>query len=188
MPVYNSNNPKVKAALYKLNTNQGIFSSLINTLRSTTSSLSAGGGSKAPNANIETGVKWAIAKANTGAVDYSQSNRNLKNPDGWSYDCSSFMITAMYVGGFDIPATYTGDMVAGFTSMGWEWVPMTYIPSSVLQRGDIMVKQFGDYGHTQMYIGDNQDVNCGGYPADIETHSPDNFNRGGWDGYLRYKG
>ena len=157
-------------------------------LLDTVAGIVGGGGSVSPNANVETAVQWAINKANTNRVTYSQSNRNLKNPDGWSYDCSSFMITSFYVGGFDINATYTGNMVAGFQAAGFSWTPMSYIPANILQRGDVMVKQFGAYGHTQMYIGNNQDVNCGATPANVCSHSPDNWGRGGWDGYLRYAG
>lgn len=143
-----------------------------------------GGGSVSPNADVEAAVQWMIDKANTGAVTYSQAVRNLKNPDGWSYDCSSFVITGFYVGGLNANATYTGDMRAGFTALGFEWIPGSYFDSSVCRRGDILLNEAL---HTQVYIGNNQDVNCGSTPAGVETHSPDNYGRG-WDGILRYAG
>lgn len=146
--------------------------------------LFGGGGVTNPDANVEKAVQWAIQKAQAGNVTYSQSNRNLKNPDGYSYDCSSFIITAYYVGGFDINATYTGDMKAGFTAAGFQWIPGDTFYSNDLVRGDILLNE--TY-HTQMYIGNNQDVNCGSTPAKIEDHSP-NYGGTGWDGVLRYVG
>ena len=50
-----------------------------------------------------------------------------------------------------------------------------------MQRGDILLKEDD---HTQMYIGNNQDVNCGNTPARVMVHSVDNYGRG-WDGILR---
>lgn len=143
-----------------------------------------GGGSVAPIESVENAVKWAIDKASNNYITYSQTNRNLKNPNGSSYDCSSFIITAFYAAGVDINATYTGDMIAGFTAAGWEWIPGTRWESNQLQRGDILL----NIGmHTQMYIGDNKDVNCGSTPARIVNHSVDYWGKG-WDGILRYKG
>lgn len=140
-----------------------------------------GGGGVAPNADVENAVLWAIEKCNSGNITYSQQTRNLKNPNGTSYDCSSFVITAFYVGGFDAAATYTGDMVSGFTALGFEWInDQHYFQSYELQRGDILLNE---QTHTQMYIGNNQDANCGTTPARIEGHTT-----GYWDGILRYVG
>lgn len=145
----------------------------------------AGSGSGvAPNANVETAVQWMINKANTNEVTYSQSNRNLKNPNGTSYDCSSFVITGFYVGGFDANAIYTGDMRSAFEALGFRWIPGTTFTADQLVRGDILLKE-GE--HTQVYIGNNQDVNCGSTPARVQGHSDDNYGTG-WDGVLRYAG
>lgn len=141
-------------------------------------------GSNANNANVEKAVQWMIDKANTHNITYSQSYRNLKNPDGMSYDCSSFVITGFYVGGLNANASYTGDMRSGFEAIGFRWIPGNYFDSSQCQRGDILLNESI---HTQVYIGNNQDVNCGATPAAVITHSPDNFGRG-WDGILRYAG
>lgn len=147
------------------------------------SGLLAGNGAIAKNASVEKAVRWAIKKATSNYITYSQSNRNLKNPDGYSYDCSSFIITAFYVGGFDVNATYTGNMRSGFTALGFTWIPGSYWTSSELVRGDILLDEVN---HTQMYIGGNQDVNCGSTPACVQRHENDNYGRG-WDGILRYE-
>lgn len=146
---------------------------------------SAGSGSGvAPNANVETAVQWMINKANTTFITYSQSVRNLKNPNGDSYDCSSFVITGFYMGGFDANATYTGDMRAAFTALGFQWIPGYSFPAEQCVRGDILLNEAL---HTQVYIGNNQDVNCGDTPARVLGHSDDNYGSG-WDGILRYAG
>ena len=75
-------------------------------------------------------------------------------------------------------------MIAGFTAVGFEWIEGSSWESSQLQRGDILLNIAN---HTQMYIGDNQDVNCGSTPAKVQTHSTNYWGRG-WDGILRYKG
>ena len=180
--VYNSQTPSIRWALSRLNENAGLINVNID-------AIIGGSGSTAPNANLENAVKWAIAKANTGAVQYSQSNRNLGNPNAWSYDCSSFILTALQYAGFSTGgATTTRDMVSKLTANGWVWHTSggARIPASNLQRGDILIVQFGANGHTQMYIGNNQDVNCGGTPANIVTHQDTNWGRGAWDGFLRY--
>lgn len=143
-----------------------------------------GSGAAATNANIETAVQWAINKAENEYITYSQITRNLKNPNGSSYDCSSFVITAMYVGGFDAAATYTGDMKSAFQALGFTWIPGSYFAAEDCLRGDILLNE--TY-HTQMYIGNNQDVNCGDTPARVTVHSPDNWGSN-WDGILRYTG
>lgn len=146
--------------------------------------INAGGGSTAITADVESAVQWMINKATSNYITYSQdpTGRNLNNPDGISYDCSSFVITAFNQAGFDINATYTGDMRSGFTAKGWFWHPGAYFESSELQRGDILLNEAL---HTQVYIGDNKDVNCGATPARVCTHSVDNWGSG-WDGFLRY--
>lgn len=147
-------------------------------------SILSGAGSAAPAESVEAAVQWMINKASNTYITYSQSNRNLKNPNGTSYDCSSFVITGFYAVGVNINATYTGDMVAGFTAAGWEFIAGSRWEANQLQRGDILINTAY---HTQVYIGDNKDVNCGSTPARIVNHSVDYWGRG-WTGILRYKG
>lgn len=173
--VFWGTNPNLNYAVNRLNTNTNFLSDLIN-------GILGGNGQNAPNASVERAVQWAIDKASNNYITYSQSNRNLKNPDGLSYDCSSFIITAFDYAGFDINATYTGNMVSGFTAAGWKWIPGNPWYSSELQRGDILLNIAN---HTQMYIGDNQDVNCGSTPARVQAHSIDYYGIP-WDGILRY--
>lgn len=141
----------------------------------------------ASNIAVESAVQWAIEKASNNFITYSQDFRNLKNLNGYSYDCSSFIITAFYAAGIDVNATWTGNMRSGFEAAGFTWIPGNYFDASDCLRGDILVKEIEPYAHTQMYIGNNQDVNCGSTPARICEHSPNNWGRSyGWDGILRY--
>ena len=149
-----------------------------------------GAGTAAPDADIETAVLWAINKAAQGNVTYSQTYRNVKDPNAYSYDCSSFVITAMYVGGFD--ADFTGVsattvyMRQAFLDLGFDWIPGSYFDASDLIRGDIQLNENpGNAGHTNIYIGNNQDVDCGGANLRIITHTPNDFGNG-WHGILRY--
>lgn len=157
---------------------------LNNLLTTTNSNTTNGTGSTASNATVEAAVQWLVNKATNNYITYSQSNRNLKNINGTSYDCSSFIITGFYAAGLDVDATYTGDMKAGFMAKGFTWIPGNTFTSSQCLRGDILLSI---ETHTQMYIGNNQDVNCGSTPAKVLTHAVDNYGRG-WDGILRYVG
>ncbi len=181
---FNGMTPNLNYAVNQLNRNNNILGGLLNKASDAISGIIAGNGSTASNEAVENAVQWAVNKASNNYITYSQSNRNLKNVNGSSYDCSSFIITAFYAAGIDISATYTGDMVAGFTAAGWEWIEGTTWESSQLQRGDILLNVTH---HTQMYIGDNQDVNCGSTPAKVQSHSTNYYGKG-WNGILRYKG
>ena len=157
----------------------------------TAGQLAVGMGIAAANTAVENAVQWAINKANNEWITYSQSYRNLNDPNGSSYDCSSFVITAFNQAGFDTTgATYTGNMRSVFTNIGFEWIPGTTFESSNLIRGDILLQE--SY-HTELYIGNNLDVNCGTTPAAVITHWSYYTNDeipyyGGWDGILRYVG
>lgn len=146
----------------------------------------ASGGATATDANIEAACQWAESVASAENVTYSQARPgHLKDPDNFTYgDCSGFVITAMYVGGFDAESTYTGDMRAGFTALGFEWIPGSYFDASDLQRGDI---QLNEVNHTNLYIGNNKDADCGATPCRIITHDPNCYGLG-WDGILRWNG
>lgn len=175
--VFNGTTPNLNWAVNMLNrSNQGILDSI--------GGIIAGGGSIATNEKVEAACQWLINKATNNYITYSQTNRNLKNPNGMSYDCSSFIITGFYAVGWNINASATSNMRMGFTSAGFVWIPGTVFPAEVCRRGDILLKESN---HTQMYIGDNQDVNCGSTPAMVQPHSDDNYGRG-WDGILRYQG
>lgn len=178
-----SRNPNVKSALNRMNDSINLLDLFTNAVSSVVNGIVGGSGAVAADANVEKAVQWAIAKANTHNVTYSQKARNLKI-EGMSYDCSSFVITAFYMGGIDVDATYTGDMRAGFTAAGFTWIGGTYFDSSELRRGDILLKESAPGAHTQIYIGNNQDVNCGSTPARIMTHNANNYGRG-WNGVLR---
>ena len=150
----------------------------------------SGGGATANNASVEAAVQWAVNKATNEYITYSQSNRNLLNPSGSTYDCSSFVITAFYQAGFDVGGAYwTADMKFYFTAAGFTWIPGSYFDSSSLLRGDILLNENSApiNGHTNIYIGNNQDVDCGSTPCRVITHTPDNFGTW-WDGVLRWNG
>lgn len=181
---FESTTPNLNFAVNQLNRNQGILHKLVSAIKGIVDGLTHGAGGTASNAKVEQAVKWCISKASNNYITYSQTNRNLKNVNGLSYDCSSFIITGFYAAGIDIKATYTGNMRAGFTAAGWVWIPGRSFAASQLQRGDILLNEAI---HTQMYIGNNQDVNCGSTPARVQPHASDNYGRG-WDGILRYKG
>ena len=170
-------------------TNMAIVKSIKKFNVSQAQNMINGGGSIAPNADVEAAVLWAIEKARSGLVGYSNDIRNLGNPDGYLYDCSSFVITAFIVGGFNLSCTYTGDMKSDFLSEGFTWYPGTTWTSEELIRGDILLQE--QY-HTELYIGDGQDANCGGEVAQIIPHwdyytNPEIGYYGGWDGILRYE-
>lgn len=149
-----------------------------------------GNGAISPNANVEAAVQWAINKCNNEYITYSNYERNVRIPNGKSYDCSSFIITAFYVGGYN--ADFSGlventwGMKEAFTRIGFQWIPMNTIPANACQRGDILLREYGGPGdgHTQLYIGNNQDANCGGTPARIVVHEEYGYGYG-WDGILR---
>lgn len=168
-------------------------------LRDDVNNVQNGSGAIAANASVEAAVKWAIDKATNNYVTYADiaynfdgsinwtetaRRRHLKDVNATQYDCSSFIITAFYAAGFNINANATGDMRSGFTAAGFLWIPGNYFTAFNCRRGDILLDEVN---HTQMYIGNNQDVNCGSTPARVCDHSVDNYSRG-WDGILRYGG
>lgn len=174
MPVFYGKYPNIRMAINRLNVGENSLNAVIDW-------ITGGGGITAPSDMVEAAVQWAIDRATNYYVTYSQTNRNLKNTNGLSFDCSSFIITAFYAAGLDVNATYTGNMRSGFTSVGFTWIPGTTFTANQCQRGDILLNE--TY-HTQMYIGDNQDVNCGSTPARVMYHT-DSYP---WDGILRYTG
>lgn len=181
---FNGTTPNLNYAVNKLNRGHNILAGLIKAVQDAIAFINGGSGSSASNEQVEAAVQWAVSRAEPRNITYSTDPRNLKVVDAMAYDCSSFIITAFYAAGIDVAATYTGDMIAGFTAVGFEWIEGSSWESSQLQRGDILLNITH---HTQMYIGDGKDVNCGSTPAKVMDHVV-SYSRGGWDGILRYKG
>lgn len=160
-------------------------------LTSLVGGLIHGSGSVAPNANVEKAVKWAETVVQTRyityAASYEERQKSLNNVNAEAYDCSSFVITAFTQAGFNSGATYTGDMRSKFTAIGFKWLPGKRWPAESCLRGDILLNEVN---HTQIFAGNNTDINCGTTPARPVTHN-EYYNyrgAGGWDGILRYEG
>ena len=170
--------------VFNLNTQIWVNSNAIINLSILPLKIASSGSGLATNAQVERAVIWMVDKVNLEYIVYSRDYRNLKNPNGSSYDCSSFVITGFYMGGLNADATTTSDMKQAFIDLGFTWIPGSRFESSDCLRGDILLKEFEPGGHTQVYIGDGQDVNCGDTPACVQEHAPDNYGRG-WDGLLR---
>lgn len=142
--------------------------------------------------HIERYVKWALKTAADDSHGYSQINR--WGPD---YDCSSFIVSALWNTGFRTgDASYTGNMIDELTKYGFRWYPNESIDMSKLRRGDILLRYTSD-GHTEMYIGNGQVVGAAhsenggidGEPGDQtgwEIRTRDYYNW--WEGFLRYVG
>lgn len=146
----------------------------------------------AASSTIQAAIDWAINTAADDSVGYSQQTR-WGNPN---YDCSSFVISAYQNAGVDVKgagAGYTGNMRSAFTQTGFEWIPYSKIDSGEveLQAGDVLLDEDQ---HTEMYIGDNQNVgahsNYDGVNGDSSGRevSVSGYYRGTWDGVLRYVG
>lgn len=145
---------------------------------------------------VESALKWIVGIASDNSHGYSQDVR--WGPD---YDCSSLMYEGFRVGGgFDLPVHegYTGTMIRDFTNVGFKWHPGIGNSASQLQRGDILLQLYP--GHTEAYLGNNQNVGAhanergeahGSIPGDQTGNEisvtgyyiPDT---GPWDGVLRY--
>ena len=189
MPSFFGKVPNLNYAVNRLNGNYSLLERAVGVIKGILNNVQGGSGAAAPNADVEKGVQWAIAIANDDSHGYSQSVRW-----GPSYDCSSFMTSAMRQAGFNIgggEGVYTGNMIEYFTAAGFTWHPAPanrHLPASILQRGDIMLNT---RHHTQMYIGNNQDVNAGSTKSGIRVVSHNEYytygSPQGWDGYLRYE-
>lgn len=181
MAVFYGTNPNLNYAVNKLNQGNSIMQGLIGTVGDLVDDIFGGAGAQATSEMVENAVLWAIDRATNYYITYSQTNRNLKNVNGTSFDCSSFIITAFYAAGLDVNASTTANMRIGFISAGFRWISGSSFTASQCQRGDILL---AEASHTQMYIGNNQDVNCGSTPARVQTH----VNSFPWDGILRFDG
>lgn len=153
------------------------------------SAPSTGGGSEAPNADVEAFVRWCLSIANDGSHGYDQANRN--GPD---YDCSSLIWWGLHNNGFNVgsSAFNTKSMPSVLSSAGW--VKHSPVVVSNLQRGDILLRAT----HTELYVGNQQNVGAhsnefggitGGRTGDQTGNeiSVTNFYAGSnWTSYWRY--
>lgn len=156
--------------------------------------ITGGNGAVAPNADVETAVKWIIDIAADNSHGYDWDNR--WGPD---YDCSSLVIQGFENAGFGVKsagATYTGDMREVFVKQGFTWMPGAGNTASELIRGDILLDEDQ---HVEVYIGGGQICGAhinefgevrGGQTGDQtgrEISVRDWYNRP-WDGVLRWNG
>lgn len=150
---------------------------------------STGGGSQAPNADVEKFVQWCLDVASDNSHGYDQANRN--GPD---YDCSSLIWWGLHSTGFNVgsSAFNTSSMTSILTANGWK--QYSPVVGSSLQRGDILLRS----GHTELYIGNQQKVGAhsnefgsitGGRTGDQTGNeiSVTDFTNGSWSSYFRYE-
>ena len=138
------------------------------------------------DSKLEKAVQWAINIANDDSHGYSQENR--WGPD---YDCSSFVISALKNAGMDVGnASYTGNMVDELSKRNFQYISWGDTGGvSGLRRGDIMWRS----GHTEMYIGNNQQVGAHWHNGHTATGDPSgteisvqDFYYNDWECVLRY--
>lgn len=98
-------------------------------------------------ANIYKSVDWAIQTAMDDSHGYDQQYRN--GPD---YDCSSFVATALALGGFPVSVySWTGNLLEQLLACGFTRIPLT----APRQAGDIFLNE---QHHVVMCIDQNQIV------------------------------
>ena len=101
-------------------------------------------------------VALAVGVANDDSHGYSQYRRWPWQ--GTDYDCSSLMYWSAHNAGYDVPESgYTGTMLAdfkaaGFTAVPWDGNIWDCTP------GDILLAHNGNRQHTEMYVGDGNNV------------------------------
>lgn len=138
----------------------------------------------AADSKVEAAISWAIGIANDDSHGYSQSVRW-----GPHYDCSSFVYSAFYQAGFNLPGSgtrYTQTMVNDFTKAGFTWIPWSQIGSmNNLQRGDILLNNSSDSSkqHTEIYLGSGKNV---GAHSPSKGISVSGYYNHPWLGILRY--
>ena len=119
-----------------------------------------------PGKGIAKAVNWAVSIANNSGYGYDQPTR----ASGWakwqsdpsctnqcgSFDCSSFIAAALTEAGYfsTNPEFATGTEAAALTGAGFKKIADSATSSQSLLPGDILVWN----GHTEMYIGNNQNV------------------------------
>lgn len=146
------------------------------------------------NKGIDAAVSWALGIANDNSHGYDMNNR--WGPD---YDCSSLVISAYRNAGIPVNATYTGDMLAGFTAQGFQALRngesgINFDTGAGLRKGDILLNTVH---HTELMATDSTRVgahdNYDGRPGDssgdeISIKPYGNYGREGWDYVLRPSG
>lgn len=135
-------------------------------------------------ASIETAISWAVGVAGDDSHGYSTIERW-----GPHYDCSSFVYTAFYQGGFNVPfgSGYTGTQIADFTKAGFIWIPWDQVGDMTnLKRGDILFfrDDVQEIGHTEIYLGNRENVGASSINKGILVK---NYYDYPWDGILRYQ-
>jgi len=144
----------------------------------------------AANSQIEKALEWAVSIANDNSHGYSQANR--QGPD---YDCSSLVVNALKKAGLNTGnASYTGNMKSELTKCGFTWIEWSQINNvSNLQRGDILLHRTSSGGHTEFYLGNNQNVGAHsdrGYPQTGDQTGTEisvcSYWYDNWNGVLRY--
>ncbi len=138
----------------------------------------------AADSKVENAINWAIRIANDNSHGYSQSTRW-----GPHYDCSSFVYSAFYNAGFNLPKNsgYTQTMVRDFTNAGFSWITWDKIGNvNNLQRGDILLNNsnISSKQHTEIYLGNGQNV---GAHSPSKGISVSGYYNHPWLGVLRYK-
>ena len=134
----------------------------------TISNLPSGGcTTSVAGAGIQKAMNWAIMIAKNDGYGYDQPTRAT----GWvkwqadpnctsscgSFDCSSLISAALTEAGYykENPNFVTSTEGASLASAGFTKIASSAKTSAGLQPGDILVKSSG---HTEMYIGNNQNV------------------------------
>ena len=154
--------------------------------------------------SIDKAIEWAVDVAHDQSYGYSQSGR-------WGtqgYDCSSFVITAFWNGGFKLAYDNrndgcTEDIRTAFTESGFKWIPAEDLEldtgsTDLLEPGDVLLIE--GY-HAELYIGDGLTVAA--HEADPSPEHPNRSHEYGdqgdeicvydyvwhpWTGVLRYQG
>lgn len=152
-----------------------------------------GSGSVASNASVENAVLWMIEKSRRTDITYDYTIDSARDTNSHAYNCSTFIITAFWQAGFPInSAVNTFTMRNDFENAGFIWHPTSGpVYATQLKRGDILLWNIYNpmHGHTQCYIGDNQDVNAGDVRPKVQPHCIYCYSDIGtfnWDGFLRY--
>lgn len=114
---------------------------------------------------IQKMIDYAVAIANDDSHGYSQTRR--WKSQGTDRDCSSLMYEAANAAGYNVTVGpsgthYTGTMIEDFENAGFTVLRFDGNLYD-LDKGDILVRDpWGDDGHTEMYIGNNQLVGAHG--------------------------
>jgi hypothetical protein len=130
------------------------------------SAVSTGGcTSSVTGQGIARAVSWAVMIANNNGYGYDQPTRET----GWekyqsdpncasqcgSFDCTSFISAALTAAGyFKTNPNFAGNEVSELEGVGFKQVATSATTSANLQPGDILLTA----DHTEMYIGNNQNV------------------------------